>query len=152
MAVTTSALDALEIWGRVPRYDRWLESLNVPVFRGFYIEDLRTMEVGPWEERGCNAAILALNGAEGVTETRVTEIPPGQSTTPFKFSLDELVYVIDGRGITTIWAEGYPKKSFEWQTHSLFMLPKNYTYQLSNTQGHRPARVVNYNCLPVVMA
>ena len=31
-------------------YDRWMESQNVPIHRGYFIEDLRTIEVGPWHE------------------------------------------------------------------------------------------------------
>ena len=150
--MTTSQEAMLEVWNPVPRYDRWLETLKIPIFRGYHVEDLRTMELGPWEERECNAAILALNGAEGVTETRVTEIPPGATIAPVKFSLDELIYVLDGRGFTTVWADGMPPRTFEWQTHSLFVIPKNYTYQLSNAQGNRPTRVLNFNALPVAMA
>lgn len=142
----------LEVWHPVPRYDRWLETLKVPIQRGYYVEDLRTIQLGPWEERGCNAAILVLEGQEGVTETRVTEIPPGGTLPPLKFSLDEIVYVLDGRGLTTVWAEDRPKKTFEWQTHSLFVLPRNYSHQLSNAQGNRPARILNFNYLPVAMA
>ena len=37
-------------------YDRWMESVGIPIHRGYYVEDLRTVELGRWEERGCNAA------------------------------------------------------------------------------------------------
>jgi mannose-6-phosphate isomerase-like protein (cupin superfamily) len=154
MAAPTAKLekDYPEVWHPVPRYDRWLETQHVPIFRGYYIEDLRTMELGPWEERECNAAILVLNGAQGVTETRVTEVPAGGSLPVFKFSLDELFYVLEGNGLTTVWIDGKPKRTFEWQTHSLFVIPKNYTYQISNVSGTKPARIVNFNHLPVAMA
>ena len=49
-------------------YDRWMESRGVPVHRGYFIEDLRTIEVGPWAERECNAAFIQLKGQEGVSE------------------------------------------------------------------------------------
>src|SRR5439155_13682955 len=115
--------------------------------------DLRTVEVGQWEERGCKAAIIQLAGQEGVTEGRVTELGPGQTLTPVRFALDEAVYCLEGRGLCTVWAsENQPKKTFEWQKHSLFLLPRNYSYQLSNTQGNAPARLLHYNSLPMAMA
>ena len=83
-------------------YDMWVESLDIPIHKGYYIEDVRKVDVGWWEERQCNAAFLQLAGQEGVTEARVTEIPPGKTLPPLKFALDEVVYVADGRGLTTV--------------------------------------------------
>jgi oxalate decarboxylase/phosphoglucose isomerase-like protein (cupin superfamily) len=138
-------------YGRRHPYDLWLESLEVPVHRGYAIEDSRTVEVGPWEERECNTAFVVLAGQEGVSEARITEIPPGVTTRPVKFTLDEVVYVVEGRGLTTIWAADGPKKTFEWSKRSIFLVPGGCTYQLSNTQGHEPARLLHYNYLPTSM-
>src|SRR5207244_4251720 len=68
------------------------------------------------------------------------EIPPGATTRPVTFTLDDVVYVIEGRGLTTIWAGDGPKKSFEWSKSSIFVVPGGCTYQMSITQGHEPAR------------
>jgi hypothetical protein len=142
-----------DYWWITPRYERWIESLDVPIHRTYFVEDLRTIAVGPWEERGCNAAVVVLEGNKDFMETRVTEIPPGVSIAPMKFSLDDIIYVLSGRGLTTIWAgEGGTKKTFEWQPHSLFFVPRNYTYQLANAQGHQPARLLHYNYLPMAMS
>src|SRR5579864_1123579 len=139
-------------WGRESAYDQWAKSIGIPIHKGYYQEDLRTVEVGQWEERGCKAAIIQLAGQEGVTEGRVTEIGPGQTLPPVRFALDEAVYCLEGRGLCTVWAsENKPKKTFEWQKHSLFLLPRNYSYQLSNTQGNAPARLLHYNSLPMAM-
>ncbi len=134
-------------------YDRWMESIGIPIHRGYYIEDLRTVELGWWEERQCKAAFIQLMGQEGVSEARVTEIPPGATTPPLKFSLDEMVYVVEGRGLSTVWnGEGKPKKTFEWQKYSLFLLPNGHTRQFTNTQGDRPVRLLHYNYLPIAMS
>jgi len=138
-------------WGRKTAYDDWVQSLEIPVHTGYYVEDIRTVEVGWWPERECSAAILKLAGQEGVTEVRVTEIPAGKTTAPVHQALDELVYVADGRGLTAISAGGRSPKTFEWQKHSLFLIPRNHTYQLSNTQGDRPVRLLHYNSLPMAM-
>jgi hypothetical protein len=104
-----------DIMSRKPPYDQWLETTGVPVHKGYYIEDARTVEVGPWPERECNACFLELAGCEGVTEARITEIPPGATLPPLRFALDEIVYVVEGRGTATVWSDESSKKTFEWQ-------------------------------------
>lgn len=133
-------------------YERWVESTGVPVHRGYFIEDLRTIELGPWQERSCQAAFLALAGQEGVQESRVTEIPPEKTLPPIRMALEEIVYVVEGRGLTTVWAEDRPRKTFEWQKRSMFFIPPNHSYQLSNVHGNQPARVLHVNYLPLAMA
>jgi len=132
-------------------YETWIESTGVPIHRGYFIDDARTVELGPWPERECNAAFLVLAGQEGVSEARITEIAPGKTLPPQKFALDEVVYVVEGRGLTTVWTEGGPKKTFEWQKHSMFLVPHGATYQVSSTQGNQPARLLHYNYLPISM-
>ncbi len=137
----------------VPRYESWIQSLGVPVHRGYYIEDLREIPVGRWDQMGCNAAFVVLEGNKDLMETRVTEISPGSTMPPLKFSLDDIIYVLSGRGLTTLWdAAGGPRKSFEWGPHSLFFIPRNFTYRLANAQGHQPARLFHYNYLPMAMS
>lgn len=34
----------------------------------------------------------------------------------------------------------------------MFFVPRNYTYQLANAQGHQPARLLHYNYLPIAMS
>jgi quercetin dioxygenase-like cupin family protein len=144
--------DASNFWSRVTAYDRWVESTGVPVHTGYYIPDIRELELGWWPERECQAAFLKLAGQEGVTEARVSEIAPGATLPPLKFALDEAVYVAEGRGITTLWShDGGPRTSFEWQKHSLFLIPRNSFHQFSNVQGNRPARLLHYNYLPITM-
>lgn len=133
-------------------YDRWMRSTGVPIHKGYYVEDLRTLELGPWDERGCNAAFLQLAGQEGVSEARVSEIAPGATLPPLRFALDEVVYVVEGRGLTTVWdREGGGKKTFEWTKHSMFMVPRNCMHQHSNTQGNARVRLLHYNYLPMAM-
>ena len=138
--------------GIVTPYDRWMESVEIPIHRGYYIEDLRTVELGWWPERQCNAALFQLSGQENIQEARVTEIPPGATLPPTKIAVEEMVYVVEGQGLASVWGrDDLPRKSFEWQKHSLFMVPPNYTYQLSNARGSQPARLLQVNYLPLAM-
>ncbi|MGH7829088.1 MAG: cupin domain-containing protein, partial [Candidatus Binatia bacterium] len=151
MAKALRAEETGTTWSRVRAYEQWVESLGVPVHTGYHVEDLKNLPLGWWEERRCHAAFLKLAGQEGISEVRIGEIPPGESTAPWRMALDELVYALDGRGLATVWGEGKSKKTFEWQKHSLFRVPRSHSCQLSNTQGGRPARLLHYNSLPLAM-
>jgi mannose-6-phosphate isomerase-like protein (cupin superfamily) len=133
-------------------YDNWLKNEGVPVYEGYFVEDTRNLELGPWARRQCNAAFMKLSGQEGISEAHVIEIPPGQTLPPFHVGLDEVCYAVSGLGITTIWAdETTPKRSFEWQKHSMFYIPPNYTYQLANVSGREPARLLIMSSLPLAL-
>ncbi len=133
-------------------YEQWVESLGLPIHKGYYIEDLRTVEMGWWEERGCNTAFIQMFGLEDVAEIRVTGIPPGKTTLPWKSVLDDIYYVLEGKGLTTVWIDGQSsRKTFEWQPHSLFLIPRYSFYQLTNAQGDKPAKLLSHSRLPLAM-
>jgi quercetin dioxygenase-like cupin family protein len=129
-----------------------MESRGIPVYKGHFIADPNALELGWWDERECNAAFIQLEGQQGVSEARVTEIPPGKTLPPLKMAVSEVVYVLEGQGLTTVWSGDGEKKTFEWGKHSLFCLPRHNWHQLSNARGDRPARILNYNYLPVAMS
>ena len=134
-------------------YDEWMENQGLPIHRGYYIEDLRTVELEWWEERKVKAAFIQLHGMQGVVEGRVEEIPPGETLPPLRLALDELVYVLNGRGVASVWGDdAQAKKTFEWSTRSLFLIPHNSFCQLSNMDGEHPVRLLHYNFLPIAMS
>ena len=151
MKTKTDGGMAADFWWETA-YDRWLKSQDVPVHTGHYVQDLRTLDRGWWSLRGCPGAVLNLTGHQGVTEAHILEIPPGQTIPPFRMALEEVIYVAEGQGLTSVWAEGHPKVTFEWQKHSLFRIPNNYFYQLSNARGDRPALTVHVSYLPMAMS
>jgi mannose-6-phosphate isomerase-like protein (cupin superfamily) len=141
------------MWSKKFTYDYWMETTGIPIHQGFYVEDLRTVPLGWWEERQCHAAFVQLMGQEGVSSARVTEIPPGESTRPLKFALDEVVYVLSGRGLTTIWYDGSSvRKNFEWQAHSLFLVPHGCHHQFTNMRGDASVRLLHYSYLPLALS
>ena len=138
---------------RVGPYEYWVRQTGLPVLRGHYVADVRTAELGWWAERECSAAFVDLQGQGSLMEGRITEIPPGVTLPPLKFGLDEVVYVLKGRGFTTLWrGDGEGKRTIEWGPHSLMLLPRNYTHQLTNAQGSETVRLLHYNALPMAMA
>jgi quercetin dioxygenase-like cupin family protein len=135
-----------------PAYERWMESRGIPIYRGHFVADPMVLELGDWPERECKACFIQLEGQQGVSEARITEIPPGGTLPPLKMAVSEVVYVLEGQGLATVWAGDGPRKTFEFQKHSLFCLPRHCWHELSNARGDRPVRVLNYNYLPVAMA
>ena len=133
-------------------HDHWMASLGLPLHLGYYIEDLRKLELGRWEERGCDAAFIQLEGQQGITETRVSEVPPRAVLPPVRLAFDEVVYVAQGRGATTIWRSGGARKSFEWQENSMFLLPRHHFHQFNNTHGSLPVRLLHYNYFPLLLS
>ena len=82
-------------------HDNWLEDQadkGVPLYKDCYVDDLRTLKLGHWDIRGCDTAFIQFTNMNGVTEARVQEIPAGESLKPIKLGVDELVYVLQGRG------------------------------------------------------
>jgi oxalate decarboxylase/phosphoglucose isomerase-like protein (cupin superfamily) len=133
-------------------HDHWMNSLGLPIYTGFYIEDMRELQLGRWEDRGCDAAFIQLEGSQGITETRISEVPARGVLPPVRLAFDEVVYVVQGRGATTIWRSGGERKSFEWSENSMFLLPRHHFHQFSNTSGSRPARLLHYNYFPLLLS
>ena len=82
---------------------------------------------------------LNLEGTEGVNDCYVCEIPPGQSLEAQKHLFEEMIFVISGRGATTVWRDGGRKQTFEWGEGSLFSPPLNTRYQHFNGQETNPS-------------
>jgi len=133
-------------------HDRWMVELGLPIYTGYYIDDMRTLELGRWEARGVDAAFIQLAGQEGVTETRVSEIPPRGVLPVVRLAFDEAVYVIQGRGAASVWSSDGPRKSFEWSENSMFLLPRHHFHQLSNTSSSQPVRLLHYNYFPLLLS
>lgn len=132
-------------------YEIWQEWEGIPVYRGFIVPDLLRLELGEWERTGGRAAFVNLDGAGGTCDTVVHEIPPGGELKPQRHLYEQMVFVLEGQGATTIWNEGGRKHTLEWQKGSLFSPPLNAWYQHFNVQGDRPARLVCLTDAPVVI-
>ena len=136
-------------------YDQWMESQGLPVYRGHFVPDMRTVPLGHWKERECDAAFVQLVGQQGVSEARITEIAPGESLPPYRMAVEEIVYVVSGTGSTRVWPEGDSADEghlFEWHDRALFLVPGNQHRQFSNLSGDTPVRLLHYDYLPLAMS
>ncbi len=137
---------------RSSAYDLWVQSEGIPIIKGYYIADLNEVSLGPWERKGGSGAFINLEGSEGSTDGYVCEIPPGKNLKPQHHLFEEMIYILSGRGATTIWNEGGPKQTFEWQQGSLFAIPINAWHQHFNGQGDKPARYLAATNAPMVVS
>lgn len=137
----------------VPRdspYAIWQKAEGVPLYKASYIENLYTLELGPWPRLGQNGAIVNLADQEH-DDAWVIEIAPGQQTSVQHHLFEATFYVLSGRGATTFWQEGHPSDSVEWKRGSVFSPPLNCYYQHFNGDGQEPVRLFSVTNAPMVM-
>ncbi len=131
-------------------YERWMAEEGIPIFRGIGVRDTRDLPLGAWKRRNASGSFLHLRGIEGVKGMYVIEVPSADATTPEKHMYDEFFLVIEGRGTTEIWRGDGPKRVFEWQPGTLFMIPINASYRLVNATSSRALLLASNNAPPVM--
>ncbi len=141
----------LENLTSIDAYEDWQRSEGVPSVTGFYIEDLKTIEVHPWPRKGGKGVFVNLEGTGGVNDAHVVEIAPGKESEPERHLYEEMVYVLSGRGSTSVWYEPNNKQTFEWAAGSLFAIPLNAWYQHFNGSGLEAARYVSVTNAPTII-
>jgi quercetin dioxygenase-like cupin family protein len=132
-------------------YEKWLESEGIPIIKTFFVEDIRTVKLEPWERKGGAGAFLQMEGAGQVNNSYVCEIAPGKSLKPQRQLFEESIYVVSGQGAATVWNDENKKQTFEWQTGSLFSPPLNTWHQLFNGSGSEPARYLAVTTAPTMI-
>jgi oxalate decarboxylase/phosphoglucose isomerase-like protein (cupin superfamily) len=125
---------------KLDTYALWQKAQNIPVMRGFFVEDLNEVPLEYWDLKGGAASFVVLDGSGGVNDGYVCEIPPGGKLKPQKHLYEEMVYITRGHGSTTVWQKDGRKHSFEWGPGSLFAIPLNAAYQHFNGSGTEAAR------------
>jgi hypothetical protein len=131
-------------------FQQWVKNEGIPIHTGSYVSDLYTAEVKPWKRFGVNGAFVILAEQEE-DDAYVMEIPPGAQSNVIHHLYEATIFVLDGRGATTIWQEGKPKQTVEWQRGSMFAPPLNCYYQHFNLDGQKPARFYAVTNAPMVM-
>ncbi len=79
------------------------------------------------------------------------EIPPGKSLAPTRHLFEEMIFVLDGRGSTTVWNDAGQRVTFEWKAGALFGIPMNCWHQHFNGSGQAPARYVAVTNAPPII-
>jgi quercetin dioxygenase-like cupin family protein len=140
----------VEIGGKT-HYQKWSEAQGVPILKEFYIPDLREVDVASWDWKGGKGAILNLIGTGNANDAHIVEIEPGQKLKPQRLLYEEMIFVVEGNGSTSVWNDEKKKVTFEWQAGSLFSPPVNTWRQHFNASGSKPARFLVVTSAPVLM-
>lgn len=136
---------------RIKPYEDYQKGEGVPVVRGFAVGDLKKLDVAPWARRNALGSFVTLDGTGGTNDAYVLEMPAGGSTAPQHQLFEEMIYILEGAGSTSVWYNENKKISFEWHAGSLFAVPLNAWHQHFNASGQRPARFLAVTSAPLVM-
>lgn len=127
-------------------YEKWQSGEGVRSHKGF-AADLNSIEVDLWPRKAAKGAFINLADQESL-DAYVLEIPPGGKTAPQRHMFEEAIYILSGRGATSVWYDGMQKQTFEWQAGSLFSPPLNAWHEHFNGSGDNPARYVAVTSAP----
>jgi uncharacterized RmlC-like cupin family protein len=142
MLMEKKAPGSLEEWYVKSAYQDFVKSEGAPLYEGSALADLAHVELADWERRGGKVAYTRLGNQEDGYNMQIVEIPPGGQLKPEHHMYDALMFVLSGGGASTIWQEGEPKRTIEWQEGSLLAIPLNAWHQEFNRSGTEPCRVV----------
>lgn len=134
----------------IDSYLEWVKKEGLPVTEDFGVDLLR-IETGYWPRFDAKGAAVHLKGRGDFISMFVLEIAPSASTSPQRHLYEEVVYVLSGRGSTTIETSDGRKHMFEWGPMSMFAIPLNAKYRHFNGSGSEPARLVSTTSMPAVM-
>ncbi len=137
----SQAPKTFEEWWVGSHYKRFVELEGVPLYEGSSLENLATLPLSDWERRGGKAAYTRLGDQERVS-LQVIEIPPKGELKPEHHMYEAVMFVMSGAGATTIWQEGEPKRTVEWEKGSLLAIPLNAWHQEFNSSSEKPCRIL----------
>ena len=131
-------------------YLEWLGAEGIPIVEDFGV-DLLGVPTRPWARMGAHGAAVHLKGRGDFVSMFVIELPPGASSAPQRHLYEEVIYVLEGHGSTTVEAADGRERAFEWGPRSLFAIPLNARYRHFNGSGSERALLVSTTNLPGVM-
>jgi mannose-6-phosphate isomerase-like protein (cupin superfamily) len=132
-------------------YAAWARGQGIDVVPGFHIPDLRTLPLKPWARMGGHGCFINHDGSDTSNDCYLVEIAPGGHLEPMRHLHEVMIFVLGGRGSTTVVAPGGRRQSFEWAQGSLFAVPLNVPYQHFNASGEQPVRLLVVTNAPVLI-
>ena len=143
--------DKIEMWEAGDPYLEWIASEGIKLIIDYKFPDLKEVELGDWERKGGKGAIINIPNKQLPNDAHLMEIKPGGKSEPESHMYEETMYVVSGRGATSVWLDEGGKSTFEWAAGSLLTIPLNTTYQHFNGSGTEPARYVSMTNAPPVL-
>src|SRR5581483_11638933 len=84
-------------------YTRWVAAEGLDIISAHYVPDLHTVELKPWPRRGGRGVYINHEASRTSNDCYVCEIPPGGQLAPQRQLYEEMIYVLDGTGSTSVW-------------------------------------------------
>lgn len=134
----------------VDSYLEWLKIEGIPVVEDFGVH-LPEVQTRPWPRYGVGGAAVHLKGRGDFVSMFVLDLAPGAASAPQRHLYEEVIYVLSGRGSTTIETADGRTHGFEWGPRSLFAIPLNTRYRHFNGSGAEHARLAVTTNLPAVL-
>jgi mannose-6-phosphate isomerase-like protein (cupin superfamily) len=135
---------------QIDSYMNWARSEGVPIVEAYAVDCLM-QPLEPWHRIGGLGALVHLVGRGDMMNLYLAEIPAGGSLRMERHLYDKVVYVLTGRGATTVESPDGARHSFEWGPGSLFGIPINAQHQHHNGSGTEPARFAALTNLPIIL-
>src|SRR5271169_3716407 len=82
-------------------YLDWVAGEGIPVYEDFGI-DILAVETQRWDRFDAKGAFIHVKGRGDFVATFALELPPGGGCAPQRHLFEEIVYVLEGNGSTTI--------------------------------------------------
>jgi len=141
----------LEEFREPDAYVEWQQREGVRVYEDFAFEDLNALELSSWPRKGGKGAVINIPNPYLPNDAHVVEIGPAGASEPEHHLYEEMVFILSGRGSTSVWFDDRRKQTFEWGPGSLFSIPLNAWYQVFNGSGSQPIRYISVTNLPPML-
>jgi oxalate decarboxylase/phosphoglucose isomerase-like protein (cupin superfamily) len=132
-------------------YEEWVATQGVPLVQGHYIADLSSAPVESWVRRNAAGCFINHDASNTSNDCYLLELAAAHETPPQHGLYEEMIYVLKGRGATTVWYDESRKSSFEWAAGSLFAIPMNAWHQHFNASGSEPVRYIGVTSAPIAI-
>lgn len=132
-------------------YTRWIAKEGLNIIDAMYVPNLHTVDLKPWARRSGRGVYLNHDASRTSNDCYVCEIAPGKQLEPQRQLFEEMIYILDGRGSTSVWNDAGVKVSFEWKAGAIFAIPLNTWHQHFNGSGKDAARFVAVTNGPVII-
>ena len=132
-------------------YLRWVRSEGLDIIGAHYVRNLRTAELKPWARREGKGVFINHEASRTTNDCYVCEVPSGGKLAPQRQLYEEMIFVLAGRGSTSVWNDSGARITFEWKEGAMFAIPLNCWHQHFNGSGHEPARYVAATYCPQVL-
>jgi oxalate decarboxylase/phosphoglucose isomerase-like protein (cupin superfamily) len=132
-------------------YTRWVKSEGLDIIPAHYIPNLKTVELKPWARREGKGIFINHEASRTTIDCYVCEIAAGSKLAPQRMVFEEMIFVLEGRGSTTVWNGSNQRVTFEWKAGAMFAIPLNCWHQHFNASGREAVRFVAVTNAPPVI-